>query len=87
MPGKICLTLLLPSVLLALVLVLYAARRPLLSAWTGQAVAEEDAVDPAVVYNVLQTVVYAVMAVLIMRLKLFLTPHLCILSGTGMGCK
>jgi hypothetical protein len=38
-------------------------------------------VDPGVVYNILQTLIYAVMAVLIMRLKLFLTPHLCILAG------
>ena len=44
-------------------------------------VEEEEEMDPAVIYNLLQTVVYAVMAVLIMRLKLFLTPHLCILAG------
>ncbi len=37
--------------------------------------------DPAVIYNMLQTVAYGVMAVLIMRLKLFLTPHLCILAA------
>jgi hypothetical protein len=38
-------------------------------------------VDPAVIYNILQTGAYGVMAVLIMRLKLFLTPHLCILAA------
>jgi C-mannosyltransferase DPY19L len=47
----------------------------------GLPVSAEETVDPAVVYNILQTAVYAVMAVLIMRLKLFLTPHLCILAG------
>ena len=35
----------------------------------------------AIWYNLAQTGVYAVMAIGIMRLKLFLTPHLCIISG------
>jgi len=35
MPGKICLTLLLPSVLLAVAAVLYSAHRPLLAAMVG----------------------------------------------------
>jgi hypothetical protein len=35
MPGKICLTLLLPSVLLAVAAVLYSVHRPLLAAMVG----------------------------------------------------
>ena len=37
--------------------------------------------SPAIWYNLAQTGVYAVMALGIMRLKLFLTPHLCIIAG------
>ena len=38
-------------------------------------------ISAAIWYNIAQSVVYAIMAVGIMRLKLFLTPHLCILAG------
>ena len=33
------------------------------------------------VYHSLQLVAFAVLAVLIMRLKLFLTPHMCIMAS------
>ena len=37
------------------------------------------------VYHVIQTMAYAVMAILIMRLKLFLTPQLSVLCGLLLG--
>uniref|UniRef100_A0A3Q2WV65 Dpy-19-like 1, like (H. sapiens) n=1 Tax=Haplochromis burtoni TaxID=8153 RepID=A0A3Q2WV65_HAPBU len=40
----------------------------------------EDA-DEAMVYHSLQLVAFAVLAILIMRLKLFLTPHMCIMAS------
>ena len=43
--------------------------------------AEEEATDPCVAYNVVQMVCYGVMAVIIMRLKLFFSPQLCVVAG------
>ena len=38
-------------------------------------------VDAASVYNVAQMALYGGMAAIIMRLKLFLTPQLCVVAG------
>ncbi|XP_023338051.1 probable C-mannosyltransferase DPY19L1 [Eurytemora carolleeae] len=79
MPYKISLTLLLPAAVVAVILVVLLLARAMKSVFDGSK--EVITVDPAVVYNVLQAVAYAALAIMIMRLKLFLTPQLCILSS------
>nr|XP_049703808.1 C-mannosyltransferase dpy-19 [Helicoverpa armigera] len=41
--------------------------------------------EPAIFYNISQTVVYGVMAVLVMRLKMLFTTQLCVLSAIMMN--
>jgi len=80
MPLKITQTLLLPSALFSMFLFCYTCL-PFL--WRRFIMSEENTdnkVDPAVFYNLLQTLAYCLMAILIMRLKLFFTPHLCIMT-------
>jgi len=91
MPYKVTLTLLLPAAALAIAIVLANIMKQVLG---GQAEItkkhlggklENDsvaaAIRPGTVYTVVQTAAYTVLAVLIMRLKLFLTPHLCLLTS------
>ena len=42
---------------------------------------EKIDIDPVMTYHVLQTAAFCLMAIIIMRLKLFFTPQLCILSA------
>ncbi|XP_029445629.1 probable C-mannosyltransferase DPY19L1 isoform X2 [Rhinatrema bivittatum] len=41
----------------------------------------EQSSDGELIYHVLQLVAYTVLGVLIMRLKLFLTPHMCVMAS------
>lgn len=68
-------TFLLPIAILAGFLVLYYWYRNL----RGQGF--PNCIEPHVAYNILQTGAFTVMAIFVMRLKLFMTPHLCILAG------
>ncbi|KAG7209794.1 hypothetical protein KM043_011412 [Ampulex compressa] len=69
-------TLLLPTAILAGILILYYWYR------TFQIKAYPLCIEPAMAYNCLQTAAFIIMAFFIMRLKLFMNPHLCIISGT-----
>ncbi|XP_014214116.1 probable C-mannosyltransferase DPY19L1 isoform X2 [Copidosoma floridanum] len=68
-------TFLLPTAILAGFLILYYWYRNLRSqGFPG-------CIEPHVAYNMLQMGAFVIMAVFVMRLKLFMTPHLCILAG------
>jgi hypothetical protein len=79
MPFKTTQTLLLPCAVLATLLFTSNYLQFLWKKLHSQEAYEK--IDPAAFYNILQMLAYAVMAVLIMRLKLFFTPHLCILTS------
>jgi hypothetical protein len=42
---------------------------------------EESSSDGVILYNLFQIIAFTVMTVLIMRLKLFWTPHLCVFAS------
>ncbi|CAD1480605.1 unnamed protein product, partial [Heterotrigona itama] len=68
-------TLLLPSAILAGILAMYFWCR------NYRIKGYPRCIEPDLAYNGLQTGAFIIMAVFIMRLKLFMNPHLCIISG------
>ncbi|XP_069702869.1 protein C-mannosyl-transferase DPY19L1 isoform X2 [Periplaneta americana] len=82
---KLTETLLLPAVILSLVAVFWCWISKFLSRSKGNEQRSDNRlasyVDPEVLYNILQLAAFAVMAGLVMRLKLFLTPQLCIIAS------
>ncbi|KAK6016302.1 hypothetical protein OSTOST_18216, partial [Ostertagia ostertagi] len=77
---KLCATWLIPAaamgILLFVIVFLFTERKELVHR-SG----DRETICQEIFYNVVQTACYAVMALLIMRLKLFFTPHLCICSA------
>ncbi|XP_066597344.1 protein C-mannosyl-transferase DPY19L1 isoform X2 [Prorops nasuta] len=69
-------TYLLPTAILSGILALYYWYR------NFKVVGFPRCVEPDVAYSGLQTGAFIIMAVFIMRLKLFMTPHLCIIAGS-----
>ena len=89
MPWKITLTLLLPTTAVVTILMAFFALRDTFFAKKesrndNKGTMEKRPfveIDPCVAYNLLQMACYAVMAAIIMRLKLFLSPQLCIVAS------
>jgi len=79
MPLKTTQTLLLPCAVLATFMYTLNYLQFLWKKFKNEETNEK--IDPASFYNILQMSAYAVMAILIMRLKLFFTPHLCIITS------
>ncbi|KAM4657952.1 protein C-mannosyl-transferase DPY19L1 isoform 1-T1 [Amazona ochrocephala] len=82
-PVRYAKTLLLPVVLVVLGVIIKRAIKHV--TWSlsqaGQCEREERFNQGELVYHALQLLAYSVLAVLIMRLKLFLTPHLCVMAS------
>ncbi|KAM6338561.1 protein C-mannosyl-transferase DPY19L1 [Podargus strigoides] len=76
-------TLLLPVVLVVFCLIIQRVIKYLIWALSqaGQFEREERFNHGELVYHALQLLAYSVLAILIMRLKLFLTPHLCVMAS------
>lgn len=74
-------TLLLPTAILAGILVLYYWFR------NYRIMSYPACIDPGVAYNALQTGAFIIMSMMIMRLKLFMNPHLCLISGLTVSKK
>ncbi|XP_054047695.1 probable C-mannosyltransferase DPY19L1 [Rissa tridactyla] len=82
-PVRYTKTLLLPVVLVVFGVIIKRAIKYLMWALTqaGQYEREERFNHGELVYHALQLLAYSVLAILIMRLKLFLTPHLCVMAS------
>ncbi|XP_066048483.1 protein C-mannosyl-transferase DPY19L1 isoform X2 [Chamaea fasciata] len=82
-PVRYTKTLLLPVVLVVFGVIIKRAVKYILSSLshTGRYEKEERFNHGELVFHALQLLAYSVLAILIMRLKLFLTPHLCVMAS------
>lgn len=79
-------TCLLPTVGAVIVILLHRWGRNFVN-WKRKSLERDKIFEPDVVYNVLQLAAFTIMAVFIMRLKLFWSPHLCLLTSLIMSPK
>ncbi|XP_064300000.1 protein C-mannosyl-transferase DPY19L1 [Phalacrocorax carbo] len=82
-PVRYTKTLLLPVVLVVFGIIIKRAIKYLMCVLSqaGQYEREERFNHGELVYHALQLLAFSVLAILIMRLKLFLTPHLCVMAS------
>ncbi|XP_073406064.1 protein C-mannosyl-transferase DPY19L1 [Dendrobates tinctorius] len=86
-PWRYSKTLLLPVVILVFVVIFVPTLKDILLSSRQKTSKEQDnerwghSISGELVYHVLQLGAFAVLAILIMRLKLFLTPHMCVMAS------
>ncbi|XP_069816454.1 protein C-mannosyl-transferase DPY19L1 [Dendropsophus ebraccatus] len=85
-PWRYLKTLLLPVVILVFLAICVSTLKDIITSSTQKNSGEQDnrgdrATSGELVYHALQLLAFAALAVLIMRLKLFLTPHMCVMAS------